>query len=320
MNMKKLAEFAGVSVSTVSKAFSYSSEISEEKRKYIFEVAKKTGCYDKYCKQVFNKPVIAVVCPEFESGYYSQQLYFFEREIKKQGGIMVVSSANFDNMHKTELVSYFTEILKADGIIIYGYNETETKYSVPVIVIGESDSFGSVCLSSVKAMNEAIKTFIHSGRKNIAFIGENLTTAKQSIFVDAMNHNGIKVKDEYIVKSEKRFQAAGYDAMNTLFEQVNPPDAVIAAYDEIAIGAMRSIYEHGKKIPEDISIIGMDDIRTAPYLDVSLSSITSYNEDFCQIVTDMLFENIKHPGSHKPRKIKVSSELIIRDSIIKKEP
>lgn len=313
MNMKKLAELAKVSVSTVSKAFSYSDEISEEKREYIFELAKKTGCYDKYSKAVFKKPVIAVICPEFESGYYSQQLYFFEREIQKQGGIMIVSSANFEKTRQEELVGYFTQVLKADGIIIYGYRNTDTKYSVPVVIIGENEIFDSVCLSSAQAMNEAVKSFAQNGRKKIAFIGESLTKSKREIFVEAMKNSGLNVNYEYIFESEKRFQAAGYEAMNCLLEREDTPSAVIAAYDEIAIGAMKSIYEHGKKIPDDIEIIGMDDIRTAPYLSVSLSSITSYNEDFCQIVTDILFENIKH-GRQKPRKINVSSELIKRES------
>ena len=313
MNMKKLAELAKVSVSTVSKAFSYSDEISEEKREYIFDVAKKAGCYDKYCKAVFKKPVIAVICPEFESGYYSQQLFFFEREIQKQGGIMIVSSANFDKARQDELIEYFTQVLKADGVIVYHYKNTDTKYSVPIVTIGENENFDSVCLSSAQAMNEAVKSFAQNGRKEIAFIGECLTKSKREIFVDAMKNNGLNINDEYIFESEKRFQAAGYEAMNCLLERGNTPSAVVAAYDEIAIGAMKSIYEHGKRIPEDISIIGMDDIRTAPYLNVSLSSITSYNEDFCQIVTDILFENIKH-GRQKPRKINISSELIKRES------
>lgn len=64
MSLKKIAELSGVSVSTVSKAFSYSKEISEEKRQEIFENAKKAGCLEKYYKPV-NKKVIAVICPGF---------------------------------------------------------------------------------------------------------------------------------------------------------------------------------------------------------------------------------------------------------------
>ena len=131
-----------------------------------------------------------------------------------------------------------------------------------------------------------------------------------------MKNNGCEIVDEHIIVSNNRFQKAGYEAMNSLFELDNQPDAVISAYDEMAIGVMKSIFEHGKKIPDDIAVIGMDDIRANPYLDVSLSSITSYNEDFCQIVTDILFEKITNTVKSKRRKINVSSELIKREQFV----
>lgn len=315
MTMAKLASLAGVSVSTVSKAFSASDEISEEKREHIFKIAREMGCYDKYCKNICQKPVIAVICPEFQSNYYAQQLSCFEREIKNRGGIMVVSSDEFDEARREEMILYFAETLKADGMIIYGKSNSDRKYSMPIVTIGEQDIFDSVCVSGKNAIYEAIEHFAENGHKNIAFIGETLTKKKRDIFANAMEENGLKINSNYIIENTSRFQTAGYDAMNRLFELKNPPTAILAAYDEIAIGAMRSIYEHGKNIPEDISIIGMDDIRINPYLSVPLTSITSYNEDLCQIATDILFERIKSPGVYKPKKIKVSSELIKRGSV-----
>ena len=81
MTMSKLANLAGVSVSTISKAFSGSKEISEERRNFIFEIAKQAGCYDKYCKNVHTEKVIAVICPEYKSRFYSEQLSILEKEM-----------------------------------------------------------------------------------------------------------------------------------------------------------------------------------------------------------------------------------------------
>ena len=101
--------------------------------------------------------------------------------------------------------------------------------------------------------------------------------------------------------------------MNALLSLDTPPTAVIAAYDDIAFGAMKSITEHGLKIPDDISVIGFDDNKLLPYLDIPLSSITAYNEDLCEITVNLLFEKINRPSM--PKHIKISKEFIPRDSV-----
>lgn len=319
MNMKKLAELANVSVATVSKAFSGSVEISEQKREEIFRLAKENGCYDKYFKKKYSDKIIAVICPEFQSGYYSRQLSYLGREIEKRGGIMLVSTENFDEGRRAYLGEYFAEMLKVDGMIVYGELENGKKYSTPVVSMCENDMYDSVCVSNNFALSDVVKYLLKNGHKRIAFIGEARTAAKLNSFMRAMEVNGIEVKPEYIAESGERFQAAGYEAMKSLLMLEEPPTAVVAAYDEIAIGAMHSIYESGKRIPEDISVIGMDDIRGNSYVNVPLTSITSYDEDLCEIVVDMLFERIENPKKAEPKKVRLSSELVKRKSVQENE-
>ncbi len=315
MTMQELASLAGVSVSSVSKAFSGSREISIDTKNRIFDVAREYGCYEKYLKTTFPKKIIAVICYEFRSGYYSSQLSLLEREIVKRDGIMVASTCNFDLTEGEMLVDFYAEHLKADGIIIFGHRKLQKKYDVPIVVIGESDEYDAVCLSSENAIAEAVELFLEKGHKNIAFIGESLTGNKNELFKKAMEKSGTLVRDEYIIEASERFEEAGYTAMNTLLSLKNPPTAVLAAYDNIALGAMRSIREKGLKIPEDISIIGMDDIKECEYFDVPLTSITSYVEDLCEIVADMMFDRINNGIKGKIKKIRLSTELIERGSV-----
>ena len=313
MTMAQLAALAGVSVSTVSKAFSGSLEISEEKREHIFEIARREGCYDKYCKNPYSRSVIAVICPEFKSRLYSEQLSLLESEIKKRDATMIVSCTDFDHEREDELLTFFSEYSKVDGIIIYGLH-SDKQYSIPIVSLSETQSnCDSVCVSHENAVYEAIKHFKEYGHRDIAFIGEPLTVSKHDTFREAMQKNKLTVNDEYIVEGRGRFEFAGYTAMNKLLELEKPPTAILAAYDDIAIGAMKSIFEHGLKIPEDISIIGMDNIKETPYLSVPLTSITTYNEDLCQIAVDILFERIK--GRNLTKNIKLSRELIKRGSV-----
>lgn len=314
MTMKQLAFLAGVSVSTVSKAFSRNAEIPEKTRKLIFKIAKEQGCYEKYCSRYFDKKVIAVICPEFQSGNYSQELACLRKEIEKRNAIMVAASYEFDPDAKYELISYFTESAKVDGIIVDGKIESEKPYSTPIVVIGESESCDSISLSMRSAINDAILYFKENGHKDIAFVGEKLTRLKCDYFIQAMEKAGIRVNYDYIVESDCRFEEAGYDGMKKIFSRGEIPTAVVTAYDNIAMGAMKYIREYGLKIPEDISVIGMDDNREAAYLEVPMTSITPYYQDLSEIAVDLLFEKIENKTSDKNKTIKVSAELIKRES------
>ena len=97
MNLSKLAQMANVSVSTVSKAFSDSHEISRQTKEMIFDVAKKYGCFDKYYKPVYTKKVIAVICPEMLGIHYTQMATFLSREISMRNGTMLLSVDEFSS-------------------------------------------------------------------------------------------------------------------------------------------------------------------------------------------------------------------------------
>lgn len=314
MTMKQLASLAGVSVSTVSKAFSSNHEIPEGTRQRIFEIAKKQGCYEKYCKTPFAKKVIAVICPEFHSGNYSQQLAALRKEIEKRSAVMIAGSSEFNEDSTNELVSYFTENAKVDGIIVIDNIKQKTIHSVPIVVIGDSEIYDSIALSMKSAINDAVESLIQSGHKQIAFVGEQLTKSKCRNFIQAMEKSGIRVDYDYIVESDCRFEEAGYDGMKKIFSKGKIPTAVVAAYDNIAMGAMKCIREYGLKIPEDISVIGMDDNREVAYLEVPMTSITPYYEDLSEIAVDLLFEKIENKNSDKNKTIRVSAELVKRES------
>ena len=317
MTMKQLALVAGVSVATVSKAFSFSKEISKEQRERIFSIAKENGCYDKYLKPYFGKKVIGVICPEYDSDYYSQMLNCLKKEAQKHQSIIVTACYDFDKDSQNELVCYFTECAKVDGLIMIGSFDYSKNVSIPTMTVGKSDNSDSISLSMKYAIDDAVEYLKENGHKDIAFIGERLTELKSGLFAESMTKCGLWVNGDYVIQNDERFEQAGYNAMNKLLALENPPTAVIAAYDHIAIGAMKSIYEHNLSVPDDISIIGMDDTNVISYLNVPLTSITSYLEDLCEIVMDTLFDRIENNVVGKIKKINVSTELVKRGSVAK---
>ena len=105
MNLKQFAQITGVSISTVSKIFSGSEEISEKTRKLVLDKAKELGIYDKYNKNKYSKKLIAVICPELESEYYTAILSIFNKALLEKDCTMSVSVTGFSISMENELIS-----------------------------------------------------------------------------------------------------------------------------------------------------------------------------------------------------------------------
>ena len=223
---------------------------------------------------------------------------------------MLTGCCNFDENELDELYDYFTQHIKVDGIISYKASK-RCDSTVPMVIIGKGAKFDSITLSWNRPIAQMLDLLEANGHKEIAYIGENYTRTKRQAFETEMKKRGLLPQ---IAETSERFEAAGYEMMQKLLAQPKPPTAVLAAYDAIAVGAMKAVYEHGLGIPGDISMVGMDDVKHNPYFDVPLTSVTSYNEDLCEIAVELLFDRMQNKNAKK-KHIRVSAELVSRGSV-----
>lgn len=322
MNLELLAKLAGVSVSTVSKAFSDSDEISDVTKRRIFDLAKANGCYDKYNKKRFDKKVIAVICPELKSEYYCAILSMLDKEIRKNNGIVISSITDFSPERETELFSYYSAYCKADGIItVSSHAVIDNIFNTPTVSIYpgssafESKNVDFITSDLQQGVRKAVEYLKNLGHRNVGFAGERLTMAKLEMFKNAMRSAGLAVNNSFIKVTDNRFEEAGISAVNELLKQDEKPTAILAAYDYIAIGLIKGLRCEGYKVPEDFSIIGMDDISVIPFLDTPLCSIKCHTDDACRIAVEIIMKKIENCYYSARREIKVESEFVCRGSI-----
>lgn len=105
--------------------------------------------------------------------------------------------------------------------------------------------------------------------------------------------------------------------IQTITKHTHMPTAILAAYDDIAVGAMRALYEYKYRVPEDISIIGYDNIRQSAFLRCPLTTISPPVEKMAKICLDILFQKIEDKNLKTIQHISLNSELIIRESTTK---
>ncbi|MBE7043984.1 MAG: LacI family transcriptional regulator [Ruminococcaceae bacterium] len=319
MNLSQLAQLAHVSVSTVSKAFSASSDIAPETRQYIFDIAKEHGCFEKYYKEKYDRPIIAVICPEIRSTYYTAFLDVLEQRIRDWGAALLLFTTNFDRQQEMDILHYCRCFAKVSGIIcIGGYAPTHATDEIPVVKIGatnhKTDHADHIQISN-KGIYDAILHLKENGHKKIAFIGEKLTISKQEHFVKAMNRQKLPVMEEYLITSDYRFEQAGEDCMQKLLSLSKRPTAIVAAYDYIAFGAINHIRRNGFCVPEDFSIIGMDNISPSDYQGIRLTSVKVDFLQVCNRAFDLLQERLKHPHPQTHVQEVFETVLIKRDSV-----
>ena len=323
MTLKDLAVLANVSVSTVSKAFADSSEISEAKRNEIFSLARKHGCFDKYYKGKFGKKIVALICPEIRSAFYTEFAAKLSDAIDRRGGMMTLSVTNFNREQESSLIRYYSSYGHADGVILFnGGGSIKQDPAIPIIAIGspKSNRFVDRLNTDLAAgIDEAVEYLKEMGHKKIGFLWEKHTASKYRYFCESMHKNGLPVTEEFCVCSDSRFEIAGYHAMETLTKLPEHPTAVIASYDYMAMGAIRYAQEAGIRIPEDISIIGMDNISTTAYLGVPLTTITTLDDELCETAVDLLFKKMDNHFYFSKQEITLKSSLIKRESVAKIE-
>ena len=172
ITLSKLAKLCHLSVSTVSKAFSMSEEVNEQTREEVFRVAKEYGCFKKYYKAKYPKTVIAVICPEFQSRFYSDALTALQQHLSRYNCEICVASTDFSPKKQQDLLHYYNRYTTVDGVIcIANHMELEEEMELPVAVVGSVASgrvavipavSGSCGIMDVVAFNYHIIAVAHS--------------------------------------------------------------------------------------------------------------------------------------------------------------
>ena len=316
MTLRELASITNVSVSTVSKAFNEAEDISPATREMIFAAARKHGCFGKYYKGKYHKKIYAVICSELKSSFYANYVEKLKIRIEQADDIVLISTDDFQPQKQAELIEYYC-YLKVNGIFVFDLAAAlPPNMTVPVVSLLSSKipDADCVCVDLETPIRQAIEHLKALGHRQIGFIGEKLTRSKQEVFINVMHQSHLPVSPEYLIQSAYRFEQAGQDGIAKLLSLSTPPDAVLCAYDYIAMGAINHLISSGYEVPENISVIGMDNVSSFEYANRPLTSIDSSPEEICDIAWDLLQKKMDNHYYRLNQKIIVSGKLVIRET------
>ena len=316
MTLTELARLAHVSTSTASKAFSMSNEVHEETRSMIFEIAKRNGCFKKFYRSEYQGYVIAVICPEFESTYYSVFLSALERELRYNGAEMTVAEDGFSEKTAASLIEYYDKYNTVDGIIIIDAPLSELpKCEIPVAAVGGvGNTLGDITVirDSASAIAEGVALLVRSGVTDIGCIIDRYTSGRQHSLEIAMRSFGFELEEKNAVVAPERFELGGYLGMKELISRGDMPRAVLMAYDRMAVGALRALSEAGIGCPSEVALFSLDDAPQSAYLTPSLTSVNHSIDEISRRTVKAILSKIS--GEDYERTVNVKCSLKPRET------
>lgn len=327
--IRDIAKEAGVSPAAVSRILNNDATLSaaEETRKRVLEAAHRLN-YQKKHRRSKAAFVLGIV-----------QWFSAEDELRDSYYVMIRKGIeDFCVKHSIEIVRVFRtdqdyrdSLAKVNGILCIG------KFSK-----GRIEEFISLCRNVIfldmsakdypvttlmmdfpHAVRQALDYLTGLGHRDIAYLGGKEYTSEGELVRDERRETYLQYMKEHELEYEEYLlegsfsNASGYDMAKELLKKKELPTAIFAASDAIAFGAIKAIQEEGMKIPEDISIVGFNDEEMSAFSSPALTTIHAPAYDMGQHGANLIYA-AANLSIHTPLKVRVSCELVIRESCTKR--
>ena len=320
MNHKKIAQLANVSASTVSKALSGSSEVNPETAERIRQIAIDVGYFKEkntrrreYAND--GSCLIAVIVPEIMGFHYATIVTSIKNQVERKGGQVAVYISDFDPQKGTELLKSIILHGATDGVIMFSQPTLSFKANIPIVCCCNAADCGcdTISCDMRTVIGDSVQYLLKLGHTKIGYIGEPHTISTAALFEDAIKRNGLVYQEEFTYIINARFEQIGHMAALKILEQESRPTAVITAYDEVALGLISTLSHNGIRIPEDLSVMGINNIPSAAHSLIPLTSVDTFSEEQYKTAVDLLFDKI-YTEDKTIRHITIEPKIIERGS------
>lgn len=291
VRLRDVAKRAGVSIRTVSNVVNGYVPVSDEKRVRVEAAVAELGYRPNVIARNLRQGrsgLIALVVPELDVPYFAELARVVVTEARARGYTVVVDQTDGEPDRERELIMQGGGAELFDGVILSplalsGADIARRDSDVPLVLLGErvdATQDDHVVIDNVAAAREATDHLVSLGRRRIAAIGDQPYDTGETAqlrtqgYREALAVAEIAIDDSLIVPTTRFHFSDGARAMAQLLDHPDgPPDAVFCFNDLVAIGAMRTLLSRGLRIPEDVAVVGFDDIEASSYTTPSVTTI-----------------------------------------------
>lgn len=307
--IRDIAKAANVSPATVSKALGHAGDINEETAERVRTIAAQMGYHmDRLRRATKSNHLVGVIVPELNSSYYCAIYESFSRIMEAHGYRVLTITTDFTSPEKEWEHLAFLLSMPVSGILYLTENETPPKplrtrarmENTPLVMITHMqniDFCDVVGVNHFLGVRLALAQLYRDGHRKIAFLGEEKTELRRKAFCRYREELGLMGSADtgYVVIERTRSCEAGYHGAKKLLAlppEVRPT-ACVCAYDHIAYGAMRAFFEAGVRVPEEMSVIGINNTDISPFLTCALTSVEMPAAEVGRAAADLLYARMR---------------------------
>jgi DNA-binding LacI/PurR family transcriptional regulator len=334
VSLKFLAEHLGLSPATVSLVINRSpaaKSIPHRTQERIRAAARELNYRPNFMARSLRAQrsfTIGVVVPEISEGYAALVMSGIEDHLLEEGYFYFVVS----HRHRDDLIEEYPRLLQqraVEGLIAVD-TACQKGVLIPVVAVSghrEVEGVTNIALDHVRAANLAIEHLAQLGHRKIAFIkGQEFssdTEVRWQAVRGAAKKIDLEINERLVgqLEGESSSPELGYEVTRKLLATGEGFTALFAFNDISAIGAIRALREAGREVPEDVSVVGFDDIQSAAFQNPSLTTVRQPLRQMGVIAAETLLRRINAPAKTPyPKTITVEPELIVRESTTRAKP
>ena len=339
VRLRDVAQRAGVSVKTVSNVVNGYAHVSPEMRAHVQAVLDETGYRPNLSARSLRAGrtgVIALALPQLDNPYFAELTRAVVEAAEERGWTVLIDQT--DGLRERELVA--AEGVRhhlIDGLIMspVGLQAQDlarrTAADLPLVLLGERFEAGSaghvgidhVAIDNVAAARTATEHLLALGRTRVAAIGDQSQSTGQSGvsrlrmqgWHEALASAGLAVDEAMVRRVPSYERASGAGAMAALLDGQVRPDAVLCFNDTLALGALRTLADRGLRVPEDVAVVGVDDVEDGRFSVPTLSTIAPNKAGIASTAVRMLADRLEPGGAVlEPREVQADFCLVVRES------
>ena len=325
MDINQIAQMAGVSRATVSRYLN-DGYVSQEKRAAIRRVIEKTGYVpSRQAKSLRTGKtnVVGVIIPKINSASVSRMVAGITLVLNEAGYQVLLANTDNDAAREVDYLHLFAEKSQVDGVILIAtvvtpeHREAIAALPVPIVVLDqEVDLCSCVYQNDREGMRDVAAVALRDAR-HPAYIGvfeEDVAVGqmRRAGFLDACAAAGVEVPERALRIADFTLDS-GYEQAEALLEDYPELDAIVCATDSIAYGALTCLREYGHRVPEEVSVTGMDDSEISQIVTPTLTTVHLHYKTSGAETAKMLVD-LMSGEERVTRRIKMSYEVVTRNS------